>query len=61
MTALGIYASHGVGVGYVKDESLVVPLDCRVVLFVDGTNWDATLTRFEEMIRGGEKACLVEK
>lgn len=61
MTALGIYASNGVGIGYVKDENLVVPLDCRIVLFVDKNNWDATLNRFEDAIRRGEKACLVEQ
>jgi hypothetical protein len=61
MTAIGVYSSNGVGVGYVRDENLVVPLDCRVVVFVDKDNWDATLSRFEDMIRKGEKACMVEK
>lgn len=31
---LGLYAGRGVGIGYVRDRQVVVPLDCRLVMLV---------------------------
>ncbi len=34
LTALGLRVGSGIGLGYFREQRLSVPLDCRVVLFV---------------------------
>jgi hypothetical protein len=49
-SAIGIRVDNGVGVGYLRDRMVVVPLDCRMVLLVaTQRQYDDAIRRFHEL------------
>lgn len=59
VSVIGLRVGGGIGVGYVRDRQVVVPLDCRVVLMVaTQAQLDDAVARMPQAL-DGVKACAV--
>ncbi|MNR26673.1 hypothetical protein D3C85_1439030 [compost metagenome] len=61
-SVLGLYAGNGVGIGYVRDRRVVVPLDCRlVVLVANQQQLDHAMQRLNAMGKTGGLCAAVDQ
>lgn len=59
VTALGIRIQDGFGVGYFRDQEIVTPLDCRIVVLVKNKpELDQFIAFYERMnMKGSTEIC----
>jgi hypothetical protein len=59
VTVLGLRVGGGVGLGYSRDRQVVVPLDCRLAIFVaTQAQLDDAITRLSDLV-GKKGVCAV--
>jgi hypothetical protein len=57
ITAIGLRAENGIGIGYFRDQSITAPLDCRLLVVVQSNEQLERVLAFIKTTNSGVNLC----